>query len=161
MMNDKDRLQLQQMLKANDFEDQTDKIRTLKHSALIKMDVSKLAKICFVHKELKKNNPSNYNEMCIKECPFLHKNYTDIFNKVKNDEMNLAILGKFLEILGQIENDEIDQNEGSYAIGMLLKKMYIDSALKKADTINKEHEPEEPKKAVADISWRTFKNINN
>ena len=44
-MNDKDRLQLQQMLKANDFEDQTSKIRTLKHSELIKNDVSKLAKI--------------------------------------------------------------------------------------------------------------------
>ena len=84
--------------------------------------------------------------------------------KVKNDEMNLAILGKFLEVLGQIENDEIDQNEGSYAIGMLLKKMYIDSALKKADTINKEYdadEPEEPQKAVADISWSTFKKMNN
>lgn len=161
-MNDKDRLQLQQMLKANDFEDQTDKIRTLKHSTLIKMDVSKLAKICFVHTELKNNNPSDYNELCIKECPFLHKNYTDIFNKIKNDELNLGILGKFLEILGQIENDEIDQNDGSYAIGMLLKKMYIDSALKKADTINKEHETDdEPKKAVADISWRTFKKINN
>ena len=40
-MNDKDRLQLQQMLKANDFEDQTSKIRTLKHSELIKNDVTK------------------------------------------------------------------------------------------------------------------------
>ena len=163
-MNDKDRLQLQQMLKANDFEDQTSKIRTLKHSELIKNDVSKLAKICFVHREMRENNQSNYNDLCFKECPFLHKNYTDIFNKVKNDEMNLGILGKFLETLGQIENDEIDQNEGSYAIGMLLKKMYIDSALKKADTINKQYDadqPEEPQKAVADISWSTFKKMNN
>ena len=160
-MNDKDRLQLQQMLKANDFEDQTDKIRNLKHSSLIKMDVSKLARICFVHKDMRESNHTSYNEMCIKECPFLHRNYTDIFNKVKNNEINLAILGKFLEILGQIENDEIDQNDGSYAVGVLLKELYIDSALKKANKINENCETEEPKKAVADITWRTFKKMNN
>lgn len=160
-MNDKDRLQLQQMLKANDFEDQTDKIRNLKHSSLIKMDVSKLARICFVHKDMRESNPTSYNEMCIKESPFLHRNYTDIFNKVKNNEINLAILGKFLEILGQIENDEIDQNDGSYAVGVLLKELYIDSALKKANKINENFETEEPKKAVADISWKTFKKMNN
>lgn len=160
-MNDKDRLQLQQMLKANDFVDQTDKIRNLKHSSLIKMDVSKLARICFVHKDMRENDPSSYNEMCIKESPFLHRNYTDIFNKVKNNEINLAILGKFLEILGQIENEEIDQNDGSYAVGVLLKQLYIDSALKKANNINEKYETEEPKKAVADISWKTFKKMNN
>jgi hypothetical protein len=99
--------------------------------------------------------------MCKKDCPFLHRNYTDIFNKVKNNEINLAILGKFLEILGQIENDEIDQNDGSYAVGVLLKELYIDSALKKANKINEKYETEEPKKAVADITWRTFKKMNN
>ena len=162
-MNDKDRLQLQQMLKANDFEDQTDKIRNLKHSSLIKMDVSKLARICFVHKDMRESNPSNYNEMCIKECPFLHRNYTDIFNKVKNNEINLAILGKFLEILGQIENEEIDQNDGSYAVGVLLKELYIDSALKKSEALDeknakldkqKETEIMKPKHK---ISWKEFK----
>ena len=160
-MNDKDRLQLQQMLKANDFEDQTHKIRNLKHSSLIKMDVSKLARICFVHKDMRDSNPTSYNEMCMNDCPFLHRNYTDIFNKVKNNELNLAILGKFLEILGKIENDEIDQNDGSYAVGLLLKELYIDSALKKADKINGNYETEEPKTAVADITWKTFKKMNN
>lgn len=160
-MNDKDRLQLQQMLKANDFKDQTNKIRSLKHSSLIKMDVSKLARLCFIHKDMKENSPSSYNEMCMKECPFLHKNYTDIFNKVKNNELNLAILGKFLEILGQIENDEIDQNDGSYEVGLLLKQMYIDSALKKGENLNEKYEIKEAIKPASNISWKTFKKMQN
>ena len=35
-MNDQQRLKLNEMLKANDVEDQTDKIRELKHSKRIK-----------------------------------------------------------------------------------------------------------------------------
>jgi len=160
-MDARDRLQLQKMINANDVEDQTCKIRELKHSQLIKMDVSKLAKFAFVYKDLKESNPDKYLEMCIKESSFLYNNYTDIFNKVRNDEMNLAILGKFLEILKQIENEEIDQHEGSYAVGLLLKEMYIDSALKKANALNKDYENEPPKKPVTDISWSKFKKMNN
>jgi len=70
-MDARDRLQLQKMINANDVEDQTGKIRELKHSQLIKMDVSKLAKIAFVHKHLKETSPEKYLEMCIKESKFL------------------------------------------------------------------------------------------
>lgn len=160
-MDARDRLQLQKMINANDVEDQTGKIRELKHSQLIKMDVSKLAKFAFVYKDLKETNPEKYLEMCIKESSFLYNNYTDIFNKVRNDEMNLAILGKFLEVLTKIENEEIDQHEGSYAVGLLLKEMYIDSALKKATALNKDYESEPPKKPITDISWSKFKKMNN
>lgn len=160
-MDARDRLQLQKMINANDVEDQTGKIRELKHSQLIKMDVSKLAKFAFVYKDLKETNPEKYLEMCIKESTFLYNNYTDIFNKVRNDEMNLAILGKFLEVLTKIENEEIDQHEGSYAVGLLLKEMYIDSALKKATALNKDYESEPPKKPITDISWSKFKKMNN
>lgn len=160
-MDARDRLQLQKMINANDVEDQTGKIRELKHSQLIKMDVSKLAKFAFVYKDLKETSPEKYLEMCIKESTFLYNNYTDIFNKVRNDEMNLAILGKFLEVLTKIENEEIDQHEGSYAVGLLLKEMYIDSALKKATALNKDYESEPPKKPITDISWSKFKKMNN
>ena len=160
-MNDNDKLQLQKMIKANDVEDQTEKIRNLKHSLLIKADVSKLAKIAFSNKELRESNLEKYNQMCMNECVFLHKNYTDIYNKVKNEEMNLAILGKFLDILSQIENEEIDQHEGSYAIGLLLKEMYIDSALRKASVLDEKYEQEPSKKAVTNISWSTYKKMNN
>jgi hypothetical protein len=38
--------------------------------------------------------------------------------------------------LKKIEDQEIDQHEGSYEVGMLLKKIYVDSALKKANKLN-------------------------
>tara|TARA_Y100000992_G_C21216305_1_gene468070 strand:- start:213 stop:695 length:483 start_codon:yes stop_codon:yes gene_type:complete len=160
-MNEKDKLQLQKMIKANDCEDQTDKIRDLKHSDLIKIDVSKLAKIAFSYKDLRNSNPEKYNEMCIKEANFLFNNYTDIFNKVKSEEINLSILGKFLEILKQIENEEVDQHEASYAVGVLLKEMYIDSAMRKAEHLDQKNGVPEIKKPTVNISWSTYKKMQN
>ena len=52
----------------------------------------------------------------------------DIFNKLKKDELNLNILHKLLDILKQIEKSELDQHEGAFEVGKLLKAMYIDSA---------------------------------
>ena len=42
---------------------------------------------------------------------------------------------------------------------MLLKKLYVDSALKKADKINSKYEniKEEAPKETVQISWRQFK----
>jgi hypothetical protein len=70
------------------------------------------------------------------ECSFLFMHYTDIYNKIRKDEIDLQILFQFLEVLRKIENKELDQHEGSFEVGTLLKKIYIDSALKKADKIN-------------------------
>ena len=41
-MDDKARLQLQKMIKANDVEDQTELIRELKHSHLLQNDINNL-----------------------------------------------------------------------------------------------------------------------
>ena len=43
------------------------------------------------------------------------------------------MLNKFLNVLKQIEDGKIDQHEGSYMVGTILKEIYIDSALKKAE----------------------------
>ena len=44
-MNDFERLKLQEMIKTNDVEDQTNKIRELKHSDKIRTDVDKIKKL--------------------------------------------------------------------------------------------------------------------
>ena len=49
-MNDQEKLQLQRMLKENDVENQTPKIRELKHSHLIKKDVEQMLKMKHIHK---------------------------------------------------------------------------------------------------------------
>lgn len=122
-MNPDERLLLQKMIKANDVVDQTELIRKLKHSHLLATDINRLL-------QLKKENADDAE--FIKECSFLFSQYTDIFNKLKKDELNLNILNRFLNVLRSIEDSEIDQHEGSFIVGSLLKEMYIDSALRKS-----------------------------
>jgi hypothetical protein len=98
-----------------------------------------------------------YSE-CVNESNFLFTYYTDIFNKVRKDEIDINILNKFLDVLRQIEDGELDQHDGSFMIGTLLKELYVDSALKKAEKLdaNSEKTPE-PKRAEMEISWKQFK----
>jgi len=155
-MNDAQRLQLQNMIKANNVEDQTNLIRTLKHSDLLKSDINSLILL----KAKYRNEPDKINEVALIECNFLFTYYTEIYNKIKKDEIDLDILFKFIEVLKNIEDGKIDQHEGAFTVGTLLKKIYIDSALKKADKINEEYEKKNPKtpfKEPNQITWKQFK----
>ena len=55
--------------------------------------------------------------------------YTDIYNKIRKDELDLSILNRFLNVLRNIEDGELDQHEGAFVVGTLLKELYVDSAL--------------------------------
>jgi len=157
-MDDKQKLQLQNMIKVNNVEDQTELIRNLKHSQILRDDINNMIMI----KAKYRGNDDKISEECINECNFLFTYYTDIFNKVKKDEIDIGILHKFLDVLRRIENSELDQHEGSFLIGTLLKELYIDSALKKAEKLDQQSEKTpEPKKAEISISWKQFKNIRN
>ena len=96
-------------------------------------------------------------ENAILECSFLYTYYTDLFNKIKKDEIDISILFTFLNVLKKIEDEEIDQHEGSYEVGLLLKKIYVDSALKKANKLNENVEESEYKSAQENISWKEWK----
>ena len=128
-MDDKARLQLQKMIKANNVEDQTELIRELKHSHLLQNDINNLIML----KAKYRNNQDKIHEEGMNECGFLFTYYTDIYNKIRKDEIDLKILNQFLNILRRIEDGEIDQHEGSFIIGTLLKELYVDSALRKAE----------------------------
>jgi hypothetical protein len=153
-MDDKARLQLQKMIKANNVEDQTDLIRELKHSHLLQNDINNLIML----KAKYRNDQDKINEEGMTECGFLFTYYTDIYNKIRKDEIDLKILNQFLNVLRRIEDGELDQHEGSFVIGTLLKEMYVDSALRKAAKLNENQEQEyvEPREVV-NISWRDFK----
>ena len=155
-MDDKQRLQLSNMIKANNVEDQTEIIRNLKHSQLLRNEVNNMI---MVKAKYRGDDEKIYTE-CINECNFLFTYYTDIFNKIRKDEIDINILNKFLYILKRIEDGEIDQHEGSFNVGTLLKELYIDSALKKSEKLDALAEKkEEPKKAEVKISWKQFKNM--
>ena len=158
-MDDNERLHLQKMIKANNVEDQTELIRSLKHSHLLQDDINKLLML----KNKYKNNQDKINEEGVVECEFLFTYYTDIYNKIRKDEIDLNILNRFLNVLRNIEDGEIDQHEGSYIVGSLLKELYVDSALKKADKINDEHEKTVVKvlpKETLNVSWNSFKKMS-
>jgi predicted transcriptional regulator len=159
-MDEKQKLQLQNMIKANNVEDQTEFIRELKHSEILRNDVNKLIEIKKKYTNTDTDATNLYNEGAV-ECSFLFTYYTDIFNKIRKDEIDITILFSFLDILKKIEDGELDQHEGSFMVGELLKKIYIDSALKKAEKLNETKEPViEPKKATVAISWSQFRSKN-
>jgi hypothetical protein len=57
-MDDKARLQLQKMIKANNVEDQTELIRELKHSHLLQNDINNLIM-------LKAKHRNNQDKICV------------------------------------------------------------------------------------------------
>jgi hypothetical protein len=158
-MDDKQRLQLANMIQTNSVEDQTELIRNLKHSQVLRNEINNMILI----KAKYRDNEAKMAEECINECGFLYTYYTDIFNKVKKDEINIHILNKFLDVLRQIEDGQVDQHEGSFLVGTLLKELYIDSALKKAEKLDAEAEKNivvNCKHAENNISWKQFKVMN-
>lgn len=162
-MNKSEKIQLDKMLKANNTEDCTNEIREKKHSIQLKIDVKKMIDLKEKYKRLKETNSENYSNILKSQCNFIYSNYTDIFNRIKNDEINLDILWKFLNVLEKIENEELDQHEGSYKIGTLLKQIYIDSSIKKGKKLDKINAKKKKSKVnvAKKISWNEFKKINN
>jgi hypothetical protein len=157
-MDDQQRLQLQRMINENDVLDQTQLIRELKHSVILRKDINHLI-------ALKGKYPNDDNTLQIEalsDCSFLCTYYTDIYNKIRKDEMDISILFRFIDVLEKIEEGRIDQHEGSYEVGMLLKKIYVDSALRKAEKLNATTGNMEPeyKGPQVEISWKQYKNFN-
>ena len=157
-MDEKQRLQLQNMIKTNNVEDQTDLIRNLKHSQILRNEINNMIMI----KAKYRGDDQKIAEECMNESNFLFTYYTEIFNKVKKDEIDINLLYKFLDILKKIEEGQLDQHEGSFQVGTILKTIYVDSALKKAEKLDAANEAEkvEPKKANVNISWKQFKKMN-
>lgn len=156
-MDDNARLQLQKMIKANNVEDQTQLIRDLKHSELLRNDINYLILL----KSKYANDIESLMNESMKECQFLFTYYTDIYNKVRKDEIDLTILYRFLDVLKQIEDGQLDQHEGSFVVGKLLKELYVDSALRKADKLNELHETPAVFVEPLNVSWNEYKKIRN
>ena len=110
-MNNLERLNLQKMIKENDVENNTNLIRDLKHSKKIHDEVDLLLQLKKDNSRLAKSSPEIFDQMCVSRCGFLFNNYTDIFNKVKKDEIHLGILSQLITVLHNIEEGKLDQHE--------------------------------------------------
>ena len=158
-MDENSRLHLLKMIAANDVEDQTPLIRQLKHSTLIQNDINNLLMLKLKYR----NDPEQVHIEGMNDCGFLFTYYTDIYNKIRKDEIDLKILNQFLNVLQRIEDGEVDQHEGSFIVGTLLKELYVDSALKKAEKIEQNavsNEPVAPTVDPINISWKKYKTLN-
>ena len=161
-MDKNERIQLDKMLRANNTEDCTNEIREKKHSKLLKNDVKKMIELKEKYKRLKDSNKNQYETMLKSQCSFIYEKYTDIFNRINKDEIDFDILWRFLDVLEKIETGELDQHEGSYAVGSLLKQIYIDSSIKKGEKIDKKYAKKKKTKVdkTKNISWNDYKNLN-
>lgn len=150
-MDDNQRLHLSRMIKENNVLDQTPLIRQLKHSQIMRDNVNTLLdlKVEYEGDEL--------NMKAAEQCSFLFTYYTDIYNKIKKDEINLEILFQLIDKLKDIEEEKVDQHEASFEVGTILKKIYVDSALKRAEKLDEKYGKVEEKKEVENISWKQFK----
>ena len=165
ILDKQQKLDLQSMIKANETEDVTQQIRENKQSNLIRTDIKQMIFLKQKYSRLAKSNPNEFDKMCVSQCQFLFNNYTDIFNKIKTNTLNLTIMDKFLNILKRIEDGELDQHEGSYLVGQHLKELYIDSAMRNQQKMEanerKKKVQKKPNAPEKNISYKDFKKMQN
>lgn len=158
VLTNDERLNLKKMIDESECDDNTDNIRRLKHSVLMRDDIRRLDTLKNTHSDMKNNDNDRFVLLCQNECKFLYANYTDIFNKLVKDELDLTIMTKLLTVLRLIEDSKVDQHEGSVMVGKILKELYVDSATKRLDNIDKEN-PKETMSVGKAISWKQYKQM--
>ena len=156
-------LNLKKLLSNNtDAVDNTEYIRRVKHSEKIRDDIRALDRLKKSEAKLYLENREQFKEKAQSVASFLFSNYTDIFNKMVADELDLAIMSRLLAVIKMIEDKKVDQHEGSVLVGKILKELYVDSALKRCDNLDKEHnsDDKEEKREVKPVSWSEWKSKN-
>jgi hypothetical protein len=161
-MNTEEKLNLKNMLAQNkDYVDHTEDIRRLKHSGLLLDGMRDIEKLKRANRELQQLNLEEFAEMCKLAAPLMYNLYTDLFHKLVKDELNLVIMVKLIRILELIEQGQVDQNEGSVMVGKILKELYVDSAVRLGDKLDKQREDENPtpelKPEPKNIRWNKWK----
>jgi hypothetical protein len=161
MISDSERQQLTELIGKSDCQDNTEFIRNTKPSSNIMKDVRRLEALSNEQETLRLLDPENYLELCKKECNFLYTHYTEIFNKLLKDELDLTIMARFVVILKMIEDNVVDQHEGSVLVGKILKELYLDSAIKRSDKLDKQYPSENKKQEpTREISWKQYRKMN-
>lgn len=154
-------LNMKALMESDDYVNNTDRIREIKHSESILVDIGKICELKQTHRKMKIIEEEKFKHLCQTSCPFLYNNYTDIFNKVINDELDMKMMVEFVQVLKQIEEGKIDQYDASVKIGTILKDMYVDSAMRRGEKIDEKHAAEATKFVEPrSLSWKEFKEKN-
>ena len=159
-MNSQERLDLKKLIDNSNAEDNTATIRRIKHSQNFLDNIRTMEQLKRSHRELRETSNHEFEELCKEKCSFMYNYYTDIFNKQLKDELNLGIMIRLIQVLKMIEDEKVDQHEGSVIVGKFLKELYVDSALRRSENLDKEHAQENPEKTMVEpksISWKEYK----
>jgi hypothetical protein len=160
-----ERLDLKRLLNTTNCEDNTKHIREVKHSTKIQRDVMELVQFQRKHRKMAEETPEIFELEAQAVASFLYVNYTDIFKRILRNEINYEILGKVLDVLKAVEDEKVDQHEGSVLVGKVLKEMYLDSAVRHGNNLDKKYQETAPPKPVPVveklISWKEYKNQGN
>ncbi len=169
VMGDGQRLSLQDMVSSarDQGQDHTASIRALKHSAQLREETTRMVKLVAERTQdhtvtLLRDQDTALMTTLAQECPFLFSAYPDIFNRLRKNELDVALFMRFLDVLKTIEDGDIDEFQGSVQVGELLTKIYVDSALKKANKLDgdgndKAAEETETKHAPRKLTWREYR----
>lgn len=158
-MNPQERLDLNRLLSQSEAIDNTKMIREVQHSGKLLDGLREMEVLKRDNRGLRAASPAEFAELCQSKCGFYFANYANIFNKQLKDELNLAIMIRFIRVLELIETDQVDQHEGSVMIGKYLKELYVDSAVRRGENLDREHADDVPEKqeAAHSISWAQYK----
>lgn len=161
-MNYQERLDLKRLVDNSDAADNTETIRRIKHSGQFLDNIRTMEQLKRSQAELRASSPEEFDNMCRAQCSFMYNYYTDIYNKQLKDELNLGIMLRFIKVLQLIEDGHVDQHEGSAIIGKFLKELYVDSALRRGENLDKanaESLPKIPEIEPKSISWKDYKKM--
>ena len=155
-MNSEQEQVLNRLIKENDVQDNTEKIKSLKHSSKIRNDIAIIQNI---KRQMKTRDFKTLDKEAIRKCSFLYTNYPNIYNKLLKDQIDIKVMYTFLDELAKIENGTQNQHEASYNIGMLLKSLYIDKKIynQNEKTNNEKGKKNNQKKKTNNISYAEFK----
>ena len=162
-LDEEDRLNLNNMIKSYGSDDNTEKIRSLRHSSQIKENIEIMLNLKKKYAKMRRDDPKKFQNLATARCNFLFNKYTNIFNRLLKDEIDINILFTFVKTLKQVEDGEVDQNEASVMVGKILKELYIDSALKREKKYEEIEEStgkkKKEKKPVNNVSWKKYKQM--
>lgn len=161
-LSEHERLNLQKMINESECDDNTEHIRNVKHSVRIRDEIRKLDTFKKANRSLQVKDFDTFLQKASEVTPFLYTKYTDIFNRIIKDELDLEIMTKLLIVLKMIEDNKVDQHEGSVMVGKVLKELYVDSALRRGENIDKEHAVQtiDMGDDTNDISWKEYKKLH-
>jgi len=153
---------LRKFMHPDDIKDNTFHIRDKKHSKQLFEDVGLLLSLINRY-----NTPPNvidkneFTNICATQCWFLYRYYTDIFNRVKNKEIDIATLFKFIKVIEMIELEQIDQIQGGELVAQIAKSLYLDSCERKSKNRENYTKSDDPIiiEPINNISWKCYKEM--